>query len=294
MGYAQGVALVLVAGLLWSAIGIVIRLIDEADSWQILFWRSVGMAPVLAAFIAWRTRGRLGGAIRAAGWTGAAGGLGLVLAFFGGIHAIQSTTIANAVFLFAISPLLAAGLGWLVLREPVRRATWVAMGVAVCGMAVMLAGGLAVGALEGNLAALLAAFGFAAFTVALRRGRLGDMMPAVLLGALFAIAVSAGVLFATGSSPVAAPRDIALATGMGAGLLAVGMALYTLGSRTIPAAELALLSMVEVLLAPVWALVLLGETASASTLAGGAVVLAALSYNALSGARRKPPLPPLP
>jgi drug/metabolite transporter, DME family len=72
------------------------------------------------------------------------------------------------------------------------------------------------------------------------------------------------------------------------------MALYTLGSRVVPAAELALLTMAEVVLAPVWAFLILGETASATTLAGGGLILLAIAVNALSGMRRKPLAPALP
>ena len=108
MRYATGVMLVVGAGVLWSAMGLAIRLIDSADTWQVLFWRSIGMAPVLMGFIWWRSGGRLWGRMRAAGPVGALGGLGLVLAFGGAIYAIQTTTIANAVFLFAASPFFAA------------------------------------------------------------------------------------------------------------------------------------------------------------------------------------------
>ena len=76
---------------------------------------------------------------------------------------------------------------------------------------------------------------------------------------------------------------------MGAVLLATGMALYTIGSRVIPAAELPLLSIVEVLLAPVWVWLFLGETASGGTFAGGALLVAAVVWNALSGMRRRAP-----
>lgn len=86
---------------------------------------------------------------------------------------------------------------------------------------------------------------------------------------------------------------MAISVAMGAIILATGMALYTTGSRVIPAAELTLLSMVEVMLAPVWVWLVLGETASAGTFLGGAVLLAAVAFNALSGARRKPLAPPL-
>jgi drug/metabolite transporter (DMT)-like permease len=72
-----------------------------------------------------------------------------------------------------------------------------------------------------------------------------------------------------------------------------GLVLYTLGSRSLPAAELTLLSMAEVVLGPVWVWLFLGEQAEPSTLAGGAILLAAIAGNALSGARRKvvPPIP---
>jgi drug/metabolite transporter, DME family len=92
----------------------------------------------------------------------------------------------------------------------------------------------------------------------------------------------------TGASLIVSGRDIALAMAMGALLLAVGMALYTLGSKVVPAADLTLLSMLEVLLAPVWVWLVLGETASGATLAGGVLVLGAITFNALSGVRRRP------
>jgi hypothetical protein len=72
---------------------------------------------------------------------------------------------------------------------------------------------------------------------------------------------------------------------MGAGLLTGGLVLYTLGSRTLPAAELALLSGIEVMLAPFWVWLFLGETADSNTLVGGAFILAAVLWNGLSRAR---------
>ncbi len=74
---------------------------------------------------------------------------------------------------------------------------------------------------------------------------------------------------------------------MGAGLLAMGMVLYTLGSRVLPAAELTLLSMLEVMLGPVWVWLFLNETATPATFLGGAILLGAIAGNALSGARRR-------
>jgi len=143
------------------------------------------------------------------------------------------------------------------------------------------------------VAALLSALGFAAFTIPLRWGRLADMMPAVVLGGVLSMAVAAVVLGISGAPLIVPARDIVIAVAMGAVQLAVGMVCYTLGSRVIPAAELTLLSLVEVLLAPIWVWLVLGETASVSTFAGGGILLAAVVGNALSGKRRKPLAPPM-
>ncbi|MCE8516336.1 DMT family transporter [Ruegeria pomeroyi] len=293
MGYSTGVILVAVAAVLWSLLGLAIRQIEEAGTWAILFWRSAAMVPALLAFVAWRKRKPILPALRATGWAGLMGGFGLVLAFSGAIFAIQSTTVANAVFLFAASPFLAAALSWAVLRESVRPATWLAIAIAMAGLVVMVREGLALGALAGNLAALASALGFALFTLALRWGRLGDMMPAVAIGGMLSMVVAMGMLWLTGEPLLVPARDIAIAMAMGAGLLAVGMALYTMGSQVVPAAELTLITMIESMLAPVWVWLVLGEQASAGTLWGGAIILAAVALNAVSGMRRKPAIPPM-
>lgn len=282
ISYRTGVLLVLLAGLLWSTMGLVIRLI-EAGTWQILFWRSLGLVPVLFVVIALRSRGAPLARVRAAGLTGLVGGVALVVAFAGAIYAIQATTVANAVFLFAASPLLTALLSRVVLGEAVRAATWGAIALAGVGMYLMVREGLALGAGLGNLAALLSAAGFAVFSLTLRRGRGGDMLPAVMIGGLLSILAAAAVLAASGE-PILVPwRDIGLSMAMGAVILGGGMAAYTTGSRAVPAAELTLLTMLEVLMAPVWVFLVLGETASAGTFLGGAVLLAAILMNAFSG-----------
>jgi len=186
--YGTSVGLVVAAGVLWSLQGLVFRQIEKAGSWSVLFWRSLGMTPVLLAFLVWRSGGLPWPAIRKVGVAGVLGGLGLIGAFGGAIYAIQATTMANAVFLFAASPFLAALLGWAVLRERVAPQTWGAMAIALAGIFVMVCDGLTGGALAGNVAALLSSLGFA---VSLRWRRLDDTLPSVLLGSLFSILAGA-------------------------------------------------------------------------------------------------------
>jgi DME family drug/metabolite transporter len=287
MRYGTGMALVIAAGVIWSLQGLVFRQIDTAGTWAVLFWRSVGMIPVLTAFLVWRAGGGSPlPAIRAVGLAGVFGGLGLVMAFGGAIFAIQATTVANAVFLFTASPFLTALIGRVVLGERVRPITWAAMGLAMAGIYVMVRDGLGDGAMAGNVAALLSALGFAVFTVTLRWGKVADSLPSVLLGGVFSIIVG-GVLASVMGQPLAVPLADALwSMAMGAVTLSGGMVLYELGSRVVTAAETALLSNIEVMLAPLWVWLFLNETASAATFTGGAILLVAVTLNGISGARR--------
>lgn len=289
MSYRAGVALVIAAAILWSLMALAIRLMGEAGTWQVLLYRSLGLVPMLFLVILRRSGGRPFARIRATGWAGAVGGTGLVFAFAGAIFAIQAAPVANAVFLFAAAPLITAVIAWLLLGEPVRRATWGAIAVALIGIFVMVREGLALGAGPGNIAALVSAAGFAAFTVTLRWGRLGDMLPAVLIGGVLSALVAAVVIAVRGESFALPLPAVAIALVMGAGLLGLGMASYTAGSRAVPAAELGILSLAEVMLAPAWVWLFLGEGASFGTLAGGAILLAAIAFNAATGMRHRPP-----
>ena len=221
-GYRRGVALVLLAGLCWSTMGLIIRLMEVAGTWQILLTRSITLVLLLLVVLALRHRGRPDLAIRRAGLPGVLGGLGLVVAFSGGVHAIIHTSVANAVFLFASAPFMVALLSRLVLGESVRRGTWIAMAAALVGVALMVGQGVAAGRLAGNVTALLSAAGFALFTLALRRGRSGDMLPAVCLGGLFTAVTSAVVCLATGQAIILPPHDFALAVGLGLFQLGLG------------------------------------------------------------------------
>jgi len=290
MNQKSGMLLVFLAGVLWSTIGLGIRMIEHAEVWQILLYRSTSLTLFLYLVIRVRSGENPFVLAHRTGLPGVIGALGLVLAYSGGIYAIQRISVANAMLLFASAPFAAALLGRAFLGEKVRRATWIAMGIGFVGILVMVMDKTGGGTFEGNLAALISALGFAVFTITLRWGKTSDMLPAVFLSGLSAIVITAAICILTGLPLVLSPSDTAIALAMGVGQVGMGLLLYTLGSRTVPAVELTLLSMSEVVLGPVWVWLLLGEAASFNTLVGGAVLLAAIVGNAVSGARRRPPI----
>jgi drug/metabolite transporter (DMT)-like permease len=284
--YLRGVVMVMAAGVLWSLGGLMVRSMEEAGAWQILFVRSTAVALTVLAVLVWRYRGDWLRKVRRAGWLALIAGMLLGAGFCGFIFALMHTTVANAVFMLSASPLLTAVLGWLLLGEAIRRGTWLAMAVAMIGVGVMVGGGIVAGAWFGNLMALIAMAGFSGFAVALRHGRANDMLPAVLWAGLLSGLVAAAM--APDLSMTA--RDVTLSAFMGAGLITGGMILFTAGSRTVPSAELALLTLTEVVLGPLWVWLAYAEVPRAETFFGGALVLAAIVGRALTGMRwRTPP-----
>ncbi|MEE8546062.1 MAG: DMT family transporter, partial [Alphaproteobacteria bacterium] len=129
--YLMGVGLVLLAGLFFSLAGILLRNIETATSWQIVFYRSASFVVVIACVLAARHRSRLPRAFAAIGWAGVAGGLFLAAGYVAIVLAMRNTTIANVLFIFASAPFFVALLGRLILKELVPRRTWAVIAVAL-------------------------------------------------------------------------------------------------------------------------------------------------------------------
>lgn len=290
-GFLRGRGLVLLSGAVMSIGGPLIRLLESADEWQFLTYRAAALVAVLWLVLTVRYPGRLLVTLRAAGWNGVLAGGFLACAFVGFVFSITHTTVANTLFLLSAAPFAAALLGWLVLGERVGRATWVAMLGAFAGVAVMIGEGIAESDLFGDFAALGAALAFAGFSVALRRGRGVDMVPAVLFAGIISGITAAAVCLATGSGLVVPIRDIGLSFTYGAVGIGGGLLLFTLGSRYVPAAELTLLSLTEVILGPIWVWLAFAEQPSGPTLLGGAILLGSIAALTLHGVRRSKPPP---
>ena len=282
ISYRRGLAFVLSAGVLWSTVGLGVRLIEDANVWQILLYRSAALTALLFFVIFLRSGKNAVVQIMNSGFPAILAGLALVAAYSGGIYSLQVIPVANALLLFATAPFITAILGWIFLRERVRPATWIAIFVAILAISIMVSGQSAEGSTDGTLAAIGSAFGFAVFTVALRWGKTGEMLPAVFLSGLFAIIITSILCLYFGMSFILSARDGGIALSMGVFQVGLGLVFYTLGSKVLPAAELTLLSLAEVLLGPVWVWLFLGDEATLRTFIGGALLLAAIASNALT------------
>lgn len=287
----KGVLLVLLAATVWSSGGPLMRAIEQATPWQILFWRSAAMFAVIALYALAMQRIALRPALAGFGWLGALAALFVAGAFSLSIVALEHTTVANVLFMVAVSPLVAAVLGGLLLRESVRRATWFALALAAAGLAVMLWEGFDAGSPLGNLAAMGSAASFALFNVTYRRAELigakPDMSLVLCAGALIGVTVAGSTALLEGSGLLLSTPDLLYSLAFGVFQVGLGFILFTAGARHLTAAEATLLALLEVVLSPTWTWLLFQEKPSELGLIGGLVLLGAMVLQAASGMRRR-------
>ena len=276
--YRLALLLVIASSVGNSANGLIVRSMDSADGWQIIFYRSCFLAIALGIVFVLQNGWRVRAALRELRPWALLGSLAIATVNTCFILAMTHTTVANAMFLLSSAPFFTALLGWVVLREAVARAVWVAMSVALLGIGVMVWDGLGAGTLFGNMLALLAAISFGAFVVVLRKGRGVNMLPVVILGTLLG---GLNAAFMSGWTLSISSHDVALLFVWGALLSGTVHVIFTWSSRHVPGAELTLLILIEFILSPMWVWLIVDERPSVATLVGGALVIASVAGRAL-------------
>ncbi len=279
--YKLGVLQAIVAGFFLSSAGIGMRLIESATPLQVTFYRALGLAVFTFLVVTFRSRGKPWRLIREAGWTGVLAGLPFAAASLCIIFAFASTTVANVMFIVSLAPFFAALIGWVVLREHVSARTWIAISIAVVGVLIMVQGGLSAEGWTGVAWAFGMAISYGLFTVIVRFGKNRDMLPAVFWSGVFLAAASS---FGVAGFSLT-PNDLTISFALGVFQVGLGGLLIVAASRHVPAAQIVFLAMLEVVLSPVWVWLGVGEVPSGQSLLGGAVILFAIGFLALSGNR---------
>lgn len=280
-----GVLLVIASTLAWSTSGLFTRLI-ALDTATMLVWRGLfGAAGLVVAGLLLEGRGSLSDWRRlgAGGWLYATvSGIGM-LCFIG---ALRMTTVAHVAIIYAVVPFIAAGLAWLLLRDPPTRPALVASAVALAGAVVMVGLGRD-GTLAGDALALAMTLAMGLMIVLARLWPAIPTLPAAALSSL--LSAVASLPFATLTWPDAG--QIALLAGFGLVNSSLGLGLFLLGSRRIAPIETALIGALDAPLAPLWVWLFFSETPSEATLAGAALVLAAVFGHILLQGRKDQPGP---
>ena len=270
-GQRRGQIYVALAAVAWSTAGVLQRQLTLDTATQVL-GRAAFAGLALLVYVAVVERGRVVQAFRSVGLAGLALALCVATASGSFIAALNHTSVARVLFILAIAPVLAALLARVTLGEPITRRTVVAMAVALAGLTLML-GAPGEGSLAGDGLSFLVALAFALMIVITRWRRDISMAPATFLSQVILIAAFL---------PFASPGeiggdDVVWLAALGIGQIGIGFALFTVGARLIPAAQVGLITLLEIVLGPLWVWLALDERPSTLTLVGGAVVIVAIA-----------------
>jgi len=275
--YRRGILQLVASGFFLSTAGIALRLVEQADGWQILFYRSLALSITILLILVFQKRSRFFDEFRGLGWNDCLLAVFLGTGFVAYVFALLYNTVANALFIFSCAPFVAGFLGWILLGERVATRTWFAIGAAMAGLAVMVGSELAVSRYLGTLLALWIPIAYAASIIAVRSSKRDNMLVALCLAGLVAGGLSA--FFVTDYALT--PRDLIISLYLGVFQVGVGFTLVVLGTRYVPAAQVGLLALVEPVLAPIWVWMGVGEVPGLATIVGGTIIFLAIATDGI-------------
>jgi drug/metabolite transporter (DMT)-like permease len=270
----EGRLAIALAAVAWSTAGLAQRQLDATPVTQVA-GRAAFAAVALFLLVLATERGGTLEAFRRMGRWGLAMTVFLAISSGAFLLALNYTTVANVLFMQAAAPMMAAVLAWAFLRERVEGRTWLSLVLAGGGVVLMAAGSLDAGTAAIALPLLMTA-SFAAVIVIARHRREVSMMPATCASQVLVVAACAPFV----SLSSVGDDDWAVLAALGVGQMGLGLAALTVGARLIPSAQVAVISLLEIALGPLWVWLAYDERPGAATVVGGAVVVAAVLVQA--------------
>ena len=294
--YFLGFVLVIISGLVWSLGAPLVRFLEDAEHYRLpfLIYRGIILFLVVITYVLLREgRNFLNSLKRIDIWV-VFGGLVLSLTMFGWIYALTTTSVAVSLLMLALSPILSAFLGYLILGERLSRVTLANMVIVVVGVIVMVWNAEKESTIIGATYGFFVALGFAIYTITIRHN---PEIPKLLtpgIAGFFSVILALILLVATGGSFEMPPINLGISLINGL-VIGVGLILFGLGAKYLPSGELVLLTLLEVVAGIFWAwLPIIGihETPEANTLIGGCFIVTAIIFQGIT--TRKQHIIPMP
>tara|TARA_B100000965_G_scaffold405765_1_gene441189 strand:+ start:2337 stop:3242 length:906 start_codon:yes stop_codon:yes gene_type:complete len=279
------IPVVLIAGLLWSFGPYVVRHIDDAQlvPWQYLFTRGIVIFIILNLFLYLEEGDEFIKNYMKIGISGLIGGIGLGIAMITFIYSITNTSAAVTLLCLAAMPFITALLGFMFLKETISVNVWAAIIIAAIGILVMAIDNTGKNTIFGLIFGMISSIGFSIFSITLRWRKDTPKFTTVAIAGLFCAVVSAFMIINNDLNFLSSGKNHALFATHGT-LVCLGLILYSIGSKHIPAAELTLLSLTEVIGGIFWVWIpILGinEIPSQSTVIGGFLIFLSIIYYSL-------------
>ena len=280
------IPIVLLAGLLWSFGPLVVRYMDQPGEspWQYIFARGLTIFIVLNLYLYFEEGKNFLKNYLKVGVSGLIGGCGLGIAMITFIYSITNTSAAVTLLCLAAMPFFTALLGFLFLNEKISLNVWIAIGIAAVGIIIIALGNTEKSSLIGLIFGMTSSIGFSIFSVTLRWRKETPKFTTVAVAGLFCVIVSLTFIAITKSQILSTSYNGAMFSLHGT-IVCLGLILYSIGSKAIPAAELTLLSLTEVIGGIFWVwLPLFGinEVPSANTIIGGFFLFMSIIYYSLT------------
>ena len=281
----SAIPIVLLAGIFWSFGPYVVRHMDQSQliPWQYLFTRGIVIFILLNVYLFLNEGLKFYKNYLVIGTPGIMGGAGLAMAMITFIWSISNTTAAVTLLCLAAMPFITAMLGFLFLREKISITVWISILVAAFGIIVMALGNVEKNTLPGLIFGLASALGFSIFSVSLRWRKNTPKFTTVAVAGLFCCLFSSIFILINDLSFLSTNKNEALFATHGT-LVCSGLILYSIGSKNLPATDLTLLSLTEVIGGIFWVwLPWLGinEVPSTNTIIGGFFIFVAIIYYSL-------------
>ena len=279
---SSAIVVVLIAGIFWSFGPLVVRHIDNAQliPWQYLFFRGSVIFLVLNIYLFLAEGQKFIGNYSRIGLSGLIGGVSLGIANISFILSITTTTAAVTMMMLATQPFVAAILAYIFLKEKISKTTFIAITVAAAGIIFMSLDSKGEGTLFGLINGLLSSLGFAGFTVSLRWRKNTPKFTTVAIAGIFCSVVAILVLLFNDSNIFISLKNSSLSALHGF-LVCTGLILFSMKSKYLPATDLTLLSLTEVLGGIFWVWLPwfgINEVPSVNTLIGGAIIIFAIMF----------------
>jgi len=279
------VPLVIIAGFIWSFGPLVVRSMDNPGqiAWQYLFTRGVVIFTLLNIYLYFEEGNNFYKNYLKIGITGVIGGSGLAIAMIAFIWSITHTTAAITLLCLASMPFITALLGFLFLKEKIRLNVWISIIVATIGIIIMALDSWSLKSIDGLLYGLVSALGFSIFSVSLRWRKETPKFTTVAFAGIFCALFSTIMIIQYDLNFFSTSKNEGLFATHGT-LVCVGLILYSVGSKEIPAAELTLLSLTEIIGGIFWVWLPffgINEVPSTNTIIGGFLIFMSIIYYSL-------------
>ena len=262
--------------------GVIVKSFEDADLWQILFWRQAFFAIIVALYLIIIYKKNFFKSFYNSGLSGFIAGFVLSIGFIAYVFSMYNTTVANTNFIITTETIFLAIFGYFFLKEKINIITFISIIIGMAGVLLILGSSLSIQSNEqfiGNIVAFLTPISFVILVIIIRRSPNVDMVPAQFIAGVFTVIFG---YFIVGKLSIS-PHDLFLALLAGFFQIGFGFILITIGSQTTPSATVGVLMLTEAVFGPIWAWLLINETPPISVLIGGGGIIFSILLQSFYG-----------